>query len=367
VRVVDISSFYAAGGGIRSYYLAKAAALPARGFDCHVVVPGRRAERVALGGATLHRIPGPPLGRGYHLFGALDRLVATIAGLAPDLIELGSHYLLPELIARLNGRAFGRAATLGFYHSDYPDTYVAPRLGRLGPAGALAGAGAWAWVRRAHRGYAATLVASHHIGDKLRARGVPRVRWVGLGVDPDRFAPGDDRREGFAYVGRLAAEKGFDDVLAAAPRLAVMSGRPVVVLGAGPLERAARRAEARGHLRLAGLGAPDAVADAMRGALAVIAPGRHETFSLAAAEAMACGTPVLGADRAGNGELLAAGGGVGFAAGSPDDLVRAAATLLCASPVARRELGRRGRRHILAHHTWGHVIDRLAAIYHEVA
>src|SRR5499427_2498819 len=103
MRVLDISSFFSETcGGIKTYYREKARHLPALGVDCHFAVPGARAAEEAFGGGTLHRIPGPrvPGNAHYRLFGDVDALVGLIRDLRPDVIEVGSHYLLPALVAR---------------------------------------------------------------------------------------------------------------------------------------------------------------------------------------------------------------------------------------------------------------------------
>ncbi|MCA9674565.1 MAG: glycosyltransferase, partial [Myxococcales bacterium] len=120
---LDVGSFFAAGaGGIRTYYAAKARWLPARGVECHFAVPGARAGTVRFGDGWLHRVPGPPLGAHYRAFGDVPALWRLIRELSPDVVELGSHYVLPQLIApALRGQ---RAAVTGFYHADFPTTYV---------------------------------------------------------------------------------------------------------------------------------------------------------------------------------------------------------------------------------------------------
>src|SRR5262245_10461130 len=104
MRVVDVSSFFAAarGGGIATYYREKARWLPRAGVECHFVVPGARRATRRFGGGVLHEVAGPPIpgGAPYRVFGDLGQLAALVAQLRPDLIELASHYLLPDLVAR---------------------------------------------------------------------------------------------------------------------------------------------------------------------------------------------------------------------------------------------------------------------------
>jgi alpha-1,6-mannosyltransferase len=375
MRVVDITSFFAeTSGGIRTYYEEKARHLPRLGVDCHFVVPAAGASEEEMGGATLHRLPGVPMmgSRFYRRFAGVIPLRRVLARLRPDVIEIGSHYILPDLVrAALVGTSV-RPAIVGFYHADFPRTYVAPTIGRVPGIGAAAVRAAWALVVRQHRHYRATLAASRHVAVALAEHGVPEVRWVGLGVDTATFRPRvvvPRRRPRVVYAGRLAREKGFELVLDAAAPIHAATGAEIIVAGDGPLGSrldAAMR-ERGGLVRVGVVTERETMARLFADCDAVIAPGAHETFSLAAAEAMACGTPVIGADRGGNGELVrGANTGLSFRSGSAADLARTTLALLQAPPEARADLGERGRQHIASVYAWPRVASRIADVYSDV-
>ena len=97
---------------------------------------------------------------------------------------------------------------------------------------------------------------------------------------------------------------------------------------------------------------------------AVIVPGRHESFSLVTAEAMACGVPVVVAHEGGAAELVAcSGGGVSFRSGDSRSLVGEVRALLAQDSAEREEMGECGREHVLHHHTWGIVFRRIRRVY----
>ena len=376
--VLDVTSFFSStSGGIRTYYAEKARHLPAQGIECHFVVPGEAAETSAFGGGWLHRVPGPPLAGSpyYRRFGDWSALLRTLVDVDPDVIEIGSHYLLPEVVVPIAHRIGRRRAVVGFYHADFPSTYVEPALRRAPPSvrrGAMAGA--WALVRRQHRRYAATLVGSQHVAERLAEQGVPRVRWVGLGVDTDTFRPRiGGRGDGppvVAYVGRLSRDKEVGVLLDAVDGIHVNTGARVVVAGAGPLASAvAGIAASRPWLDFRGHVAGRAqVAALLRDADAVIAPGRYESFSLTTAEAMASGVPVVAAGQGGAHELVTrSGGGLGFRPGDPQALVDATRDLLRLPAAERAAMGARGRAHVVADHTWERVFARVHGVYRDVA
>lgn len=365
MRVVDITGFFSSAcGGIKTYYREKAARLPALGVECHFVVPGRHSGREPFGGGTLHRIAGPrmPVDHNYHLFGDWRGLEDAIAAIAPDVIEIASHAVLPWLVERALRRAARRPTLVGFYHADVPHAYVEPHVRFLpAPLRRRAIAGAWRWVRARHARYRRTLVASRRIAADLAARGVPGVTWVGLGVDVDAFRPeaGSPGAATVAYVGRLTGEKGFGVLLAAWDEIAHRTGAELVIAGAGPLER---RIPVRPDVRFLGyVGDRAALARILASAAVVVVPGAYETFSLAAAEALACGSPVVCADRGAAAELVQeSGAGRTFAAGDPRSLAAAIGDVIGRD---RAAAGRAGRAHILASFTWPAVCRRILDAY----
>jgi alpha-1,6-mannosyltransferase len=367
--VLDVSGFYSeVCGGIKTYYRAKAQHLPARGVECHFAVPARSDGSMRFGDGVLHGVAGPPIpvNPHYRLFPGISRLRQIIRAVEPDIIEVGSHYLLPSLVRCALDRP---RPLVGFYHADFPRTYVEPLLAAA-PATVRRRAVGWAWglVRRQHARYAATLAASTQVAEALRRHAVPSVRWVGLGVDVETFRPPRARigPPTVIYAGRLAADKGFPTVLAAWERIHRHTGARLVIAGDGPLRQKAACAGAAVELR----GYVDSPAEMARlygAADLALAPGPHESFSLAAAEALACETPVVAADRCGNAELVGeSGGGVLFTAERADRLADAVIALLGAGEAERRRLGARGRAHVVERLTWPQVFARIFDLYREL-
>ena len=76
---------------------------------------------------------------------------------------------------------------------------------------------------------------------------------------------------------------------------------------------------------------------------------------------------MVGPARGAVGELITeSGAGVTFTAGSSQELGGALIDLLARPPSERRELGRRGRQHIVNHFTWERVATRLTDAYDSV-
>lgn len=133
--------------------------------------------------------------------------------------------------------------------------------------------------------------------------GVP-ARVVGNPVpalaNPLRPARGARLRLG--YLGRLAAEKGVGDLIAAVRTLAPAMPIELVIAGAGPDEAELRRAGRGLAVELVGHVAPRALFERID--LLVVPSRCRESFGLAAVEAQAQGIPVLASARGGLAELI---------------------------------------------------------------
>ena len=130
----------------------------------------------------------------------------------------------------------------------------------------------------------------------------------------------------FAVVGRLEKIKGFQDVIAAMPRLPHIDLR---IAGSGPFEADLRRqAEGMANVHFEGRIDSAEVAALFRGALAVVVPSLvYETFGYVVLEAFAEKTPVIVRDLGALPELVAESGG-GLVFRTQDELVASMQTLV---------------------------------------
>ena len=146
----------------------------------------------------------------------------------------------------------------------------------------------------------AVIVPSQAALDRLRALRAPLgatpVHVVGHVVrELETAPPPPPPRDGFALVvARLATEKAVDVAIDACARIRV----PLVIAGDGP-ERARLEVRARGHdVRFAGRVDREELARLRAQAgVAVVTTRAHETFGLAALEAMAAGLPTVATAR----------------------------------------------------------------------
>jgi len=135
---------------------------------------------------------------------------------------------------------------------------------------------------------------SRFVAERIRRYYGRRADVLAPPVDTDWYQPGGEgRREHVLVVAALAPYKRVDLAIQACER----AGLPLVVVGEGP-ERGRLERMAGGRTRFAGRVDPDRLRELYRGAICFLQTG-IEDFGIAAAEALACGTPVVAAGAGG--------------------------------------------------------------------
>jgi glycosyltransferase involved in cell wall biosynthesis len=170
----------------------------------------------------------------------------------------------------------------------------------------------------------------------------------------------------FAFVGRLAPEKGVATLIAAAAR----AGKRLVVAGSGPEEAQLRAAvessganvEFRGHV------SGPALTDLLAGAKALVLPSEwYENAPVSILEAYALGRPVIGADIGGIAEMVRPGEtGLLARSGDVEGLARALSEMDALGTKRRFEMGRAGRVWVAQDFSPEAYRERLISVYRQL-
>jgi glycosyltransferase involved in cell wall biosynthesis len=301
--------------------------------------------------------------------------VAGAAALWPhvrgaDLVH--THDRRAGLFGRMMGRL--RGATVVHTLHGMPEE-IAARVGRDGaPEPPGVSRARITWLLEGYLRIEAALTRLGHViapsramREFMLAHGFPRrrVHVIPYGVEP---APAAPRPERDVFTAGVAANleywKGLDVLLQAAR--SVGSPLRLEIYGTGSLrdelEREARAAgvDATFHGFVADM------SDRFRELDVLVQPSRADNLPLAILEAMAVGTPVIGARVGGIPELVV-DGETGILV-EPEDPAALASALedLARDPERRRELGRKARERIAAHFSAEDVARRTVALYHEL-
>ncbi|QXJ24211.1 glycosyltransferase [Actinomadura graeca] len=347
MRIVQLANLYSpVSGGLRTAVDMLGSGYAAAGHRRALVVPGPAYTRRDTPDGPVITVPGPSVAPGYRLVLDPRPVLRVLGRLRPDVIEVSDKATL-TVAARWARRRGVR--TVLFSHERL-DAILGPRTPGWVPLEAVADR----WNRRLAASFDAIVVTSAFAAAEFARIGAPSLHRVPLGVDLATFRPlaiphaaGDGTGEPvrLVHLGRLSAEKRPDLAIGAVAELARRGVRARLdVVGDGPCGPRLRAWAERDRLpvRFHGhVGGRAAVAALLARADVALATCPIESFGLAVLEALACGTPVVAADRGAARELLVPGAGAGAApcAAAFADGVREVLRV----PAARRRAAARAR------------------------
>ncbi|MCG7610569.1 MULTISPECIES: glycosyltransferase [Mycobacterium] len=346
MRVVQVANFYGPrSGGLRTAVDRLGAEYCALGHEVFLIVPGSQPQRHVLASGVV-RISLParliPFTGGYRA--VLPGPVTTLLEqLAPDAIEVSDRLTLRSLGPW--GRSHG-VATVMISHERL-DRLV----GQVLPRSAAVVVADFA-NRRTAANYDAVVCTTAFAREEFDRIGAHNVATVPLGVDLDQFHPrrrcaamrsrwAGPQQTLLVHCGRLSVEKHAHrsiDTVAALQDSGVDAR--LVVVGEGPLRARLERQASGLPVAFTGyIGCRDTVATILASADVALAPGPHETFGLAALEALACGTPAVVSRTSALAEILTRDSGA-TADNDPQAIARAVTSVIGRPEPLRRSSAR---------------------------
>jgi glycosyltransferase involved in cell wall biosynthesis len=218
-----------------------------------------------------------------------------------------------------------------------------------------------------HSAVSRYVAVSNYVRDRHIEGGFPAerisVKYNSVDVDEDASTAYEPRS--VCFVGRLDNGKGVDLLIDAAAHL---RDHRFELIGVGPMKQVLVEAmkEHRGGVSLSGrLTRPEITQRLVKSAVVLVPSRASESFGLAAAEAMACGVPVVATTRGALPELIGASGG-GLTAPPRGEELAEAVRRITSSPSLRLALGRAGRSFAESELTLQRSAERLLAIYRQV-
>jgi glycosyltransferase involved in cell wall biosynthesis len=197
-----------------------------------------------------------------------------------------------------------------------------------------------------------------------------RLAMVANGIDTDLFSPDPAVPRSAAEllcVGRASdPNKGVRTLVAALARLPEHVTLTLVDDARSEALRWAREAGCAHRLELTGRVETERLVRLYRRATLVVVPSRYEGFGLPAAEAMACGAPVVATDAGALPEVVGTGGGGVLVPRDDADALAKAVLGLLEQPDTRAALAARARSRMEAAYAWPRVAERTAAEYRRV-
>lgn len=313
LTIVDFNNFWSpSGGGVRRYHLEKMNFYRYELDAISVfVMPDSRTYTEKLTDSLIiehvkaFKFPGK---WEYRMLWKKSQIAPILKKYSPDVIEVGSPYLLPSLVRKVAKQIVPKAKLLGFWHADFPITYVKrPITEKFGKTlGNLAAKIAFWYARQEYKYYNGIEVSAEEVLRRLKRNGLPTSYHIPLGCDINMFSPqkrdeklvsllkqGSESRRIIFFPHRFCKEKGLDLALKAYPLLEKKLGEaPALVLaGTGPLlPEVLEAAKKFPNIRYVGfISSLEEMARYYASADIGLALSGWETFGLSILESMACG------------------------------------------------------------------------------
>ncbi len=217
-----------------------------------------------------------------------------------DLVVSSSHCVAKGAIAPPNVPHLCYCHTPVRYAYEQFDLYFPRRTTRFYRAKSAAIARLRAWDLATAGRPTRYLANSSAVADRIARHYGREARVCHPPVDVDFFqpAPGGSRSNFLLAVGALVPYKRLEVAIEAARQL----GRRLVIVGGGP-EEARLRALGRGSAELVGSLSRERLRELYRTCSVYVQPG-EEDFGISAAEAIACGAPVVALERGGAPDIV---------------------------------------------------------------
>ncbi len=301
MRIAQLANFVGpTSGGMRRAVDQLGEGYVARGHDRILIIPGPKTLVRDTPAGTVAQVRAPRVTGGYRLIVDLPRVLGLLRRFAPTSIEVSDKWTLTAAARWARFRGVGSVLLSHERLDDMASDFT--RMPARGPVH-------WRNSRLA-KAFDRVVVTTAYSGGEW-AHTTARLTTVPLGVDLGTFVPPQRppqavRRLRLVHVGRMSREK--------YPQLAIETALeldrrrlPVhlTMVGTGPHLGWLRELAGDGPISFVGyMDGRAEVAKAYGAAQIAMSVCPTETFGLAVLESLACGTPVVTADRGGARELV---------------------------------------------------------------
>ena len=379
MRICDITNFYSRkSGGVKTYINYKKAFIRKHQEHEHILIVPGKSDCIEIDGiCKTHFIEGPvaPWEKNYRFIRNIKKIKNIIEKERPDVIEIGSPYLIPWAVKKISRKL--NIPLIGFFHSNFPETYVRRGTKRLGKfVSSRMEQMAWSYARLVYSWCDTVLAASSHSEDCLNNSGITNNVKIPFGVDTDIFSPAhysgeirekygiDKNRTLFLYVGRLTNEKDLNSLIEAFQQLdrKDSSRFALMFVGGGPkTDEIISLTEHNKNVHYAGYrDLSSGLANYYASSDIFVTPSYNETFGLSPLEAISSGIPAVVVNSGAVNELLPP---LAHELANPKDPVSLENAMLKMADRLDSDLKLRIREYALKNFSWDHTFEKIFKLY----
>ncbi len=302
MKLLDITHFYSdKSGGIKTYINNKIDYIKDKDIEHTVIIPGKKDTLIYANKSKIYQIKSPYmlLWKQYRLLINQQKISSIIEFEKPDIVEVGSLFLLPSFIKKLKDRL--GFSTIGFFHSNLEKSLsnalklekednVLSKLTRR-------------YIYRTYSDMDLVIAPSYYIKKYLNDLGVYNVEVVYHGINVDVFEQ-QNQDEALKnklkdkivliYVGRFSKDKNFLELLEIFKTVKDIDRRfHLLLVGDGPDKKHIDKILDSDFTVLSYVKDKKTLASIYKSSHIFITASRSDTFGYAVIEAQACGLPVI--------------------------------------------------------------------------
>jgi len=283
----------------------------------------------------------------------------------PDLIHVATPFNM-GLIGRYYAGKLN-IPLVGSYHTDFDAYLNYYKMDFLSPV-------LWRYLRWFHNSLQRTFVPSQVTKEQLEAKGFDNLSIWSRGVDCSMFRPQDSAkliREKYgicskymlSFVGRLAPEKDIETLVKIINQVNTKRQKDVhwLIVGDGPLAEETK-AVCGENVTFTGYLNSSELAQVLACSELMIFPSPTETFGNVVLEAMACGTPVIGANSGGV-KTIISNNKNGILCKSKNSAAFSEATSFLLDHTSLRQSMSAAARHYALEQSWDRIFEQLLDDY----
>ena len=302
MKLLDITHFYSdKSGGIKTYINNKIDYIKDKDIEHTVIIPGKKDTLTHIHKSKIYQIKSPYmlLWKQYRLLINQQKISSIIEFEKPDIVEVGSLFLLPSFIKKLKDRL--GFSTIGFFHSNLEKSLsnalklekednVLSKLTRR-------------YIYKTYSDMDLVIAPSYYIKKYLNDLGVYNVEVVYHGINVDVFEQ-QNQDEALKnklkdkivliYVGRFSKDKNFLELLEIFKTVKDIDRRfHLLLVGDGPDKKHIDKILDSDFTVLSYVKDKKTLASIYKSSHIFITASRSDTFGYAVIEAQACGLPVI--------------------------------------------------------------------------
>ncbi|SNR82256.1 glycosyltransferase [Desulfurobacterium atlanticum] len=302
MKLFDITHFYACeSGGVKTYLDKKHQYLLENSDTEHVMLLPSDKDKVENGKKYFIKSPLIPFWKPYRLLIEKRKILHIIEAEQPDIVEVGSPYLLPKWICK-HSKKHGYK-TVGFFHANVEESIKSILKSNSKQISHLIRR----YIRREYKDFDIVIAPSQYMKSYLKGIGIENTYTVYLGTDTENFSP--DRKDPdfrkkynipenktlLIYTGRLSSDKNIFELVQIFKKLDSMFPEKyhLIIAGSGPDEEKLKEELQENTTFLGYIKDRNKLSTIYSSCDIFITPSKAETFGLAIIEAQAAGLPVV--------------------------------------------------------------------------